>query len=348
MSWLLICDKNRSREAGKTTRREHLLAHGTLVIEVDQAVERRPCKRLVRYANDTGWQHGFTVFANPDGSIAVEHQQGHSKSYARVSKASNERGRARISYSWDGPERIGTLTLECLETDAFRQAIFRNPLPLPMRDARALILGAKKGEHDPAVEAMALSDRWERVGPAPTIAAGTLVDTPDGPRPIQTLQLGDLVTTRSHGDQKIRWILRGQRPNVGFDRASRVHAPALGLEADLTTTGRQRLELPYDQVQQVLGEDIATLESNALTHVSEPVSGLSQPYFQLLLDMHDCIRLNGIWAEATYIGRLGDATNALAGTWFSSLTRYALPRHGSRVAPQIEKRNPTLMAQLTA
>ena len=348
MSWLLTCDTQRSLESGAETRQDRLLSHGTLVIEFDQSVAPKPAKRLISYAMHDQWHHGFAVYANPDGSVAVEHQQGRSKSYVRVSRASTERGRTRLTYSWDGPERLGTLTLECLETDAFRQAIFRNPLPMPLKDARALCLGVKKGAHEPSVVAMALSNRWQRIGPAPTIGAGTLVDTPDGPRPIQTLQLGDLVTTRSHGDQKIRWIMRGHRPNVGFDRAFRIAAPALGLESDLVVTGRQRLELPSDQVRQVLGEDIATVETHILSEFSEPINGISMPGFQLLLDIHDCVRLNGVWAEAAYVGRLASSKNALAGTWFANLTRLALPIHDARVAPKLERQNPSLLAQLIA
>lgn len=42
-------------------------------------------------------------------------------------------------------------------------------------------------------------------GTIPCYAPGTLIDTPDGPRPVQTLQPGDLLLTLDHGPQLIRW-----------------------------------------------------------------------------------------------------------------------------------------------
>ncbi|MHA6326922.1 Hint domain-containing protein [Roseivivax sp. CAU 1753] len=43
-------------------------------------------------------------------------------------------------------------------------------------------------------------------GTVPCYATGTLIDTPDGPRAVETLQVGDLVVTLDHGPQPIRWI----------------------------------------------------------------------------------------------------------------------------------------------
>lgn len=36
--------------------------------------------------------------------------------------------------------------------------------------------------------------------------AGTMIDTPDGPRPVETLRPGDLVMTLDHGPQPVRWL----------------------------------------------------------------------------------------------------------------------------------------------
>ena len=38
------------------------------------------------------------------------------------------------------------------------------------------------------------------------LTAGTLVDTPDGPRAVETLKVGDLVTTLDHGPRPVLWI----------------------------------------------------------------------------------------------------------------------------------------------
>ena len=40
----------------------------------------------------------------------------------------------------------------------------------------------------------------------PCFLAGTLIDTPDGPRRVETLQPGDLVLTRDDGPRKLKWV----------------------------------------------------------------------------------------------------------------------------------------------
>ncbi|MEJ1999886.1 MAG: Hint domain-containing protein [Maritimibacter sp.] len=40
----------------------------------------------------------------------------------------------------------------------------------------------------------------------PSIPSGSLIDTPDGPRPAADLKAGDLVDTLEHGPQPLRWV----------------------------------------------------------------------------------------------------------------------------------------------
>ena len=47
----------------------------------------------------------------------------------------------------------------------------------------------------------------------PCYAPGTMIDTPDGPRAVETLQVGDLVMTLDHGPQSIRWVRSGEVPS---------------------------------------------------------------------------------------------------------------------------------------
>lgn len=43
-------------------------------------------------------------------------------------------------------------------------------------------------------------------------AKGTLIDTPSGPHPIETLKVGDLVNTLDNGPKPIRWVRRNLQP----------------------------------------------------------------------------------------------------------------------------------------
>lgn len=62
-------------------------------------------------------------------------------------------------------------------------------------------------------------------------APGTLIDTPDGSRAVETLRPGDLVLTVDHGLQPIRWVRSGDHPLEGAeveDKPVLIQAGALG------------------------------------------------------------------------------------------------------------------------
>ena len=68
-------------------------------------------------------------------------------------------------------------------------------------------------------------------------APGTLIDTPDGPRAIETLRPGDLVLTVDHGPQPIRWVRQNDHPLAGADVEDKpvlIQAGALGAGRPLT------------------------------------------------------------------------------------------------------------------
>ena len=50
----------------------------------------------------------------------------------------------------------------------------------------------------------------------PCFTAGTLIDTPTGAKPVETLRTGDLVRTLHHGPQSIRWIGKSHKTFTQF------------------------------------------------------------------------------------------------------------------------------------
>lgn len=342
MGWIIACDRQsaRQRPARLSARQPGLVARGTMVIDLWMGGSDCRPRKLVSYANTRGWSRSFTCYLNPDGSVSVEHIQGRARAYVRVGAVSHEPARVRISLSWDGPGRFGMLTLECLESGTIRQAIFGDPLPLAREDIHALATGTGGARLDNQIAAIAFSDRWEIVGPRPSLCAGTMVDTPDGPRRIETLRLGDIVSTRDHGDQPVRWITRHLDPNVGFSRTFLIRAPYLGLEADLMVGSAQKLQLETDEFPALDGLDLVHVEVGDLEFhrgVRQPGTGEPVTYFQLLFDHHDCIRLNGVWGESLFVGQLARAREVLATTLLSELGDMSLPRHYQRAAPELAR-----------
>ncbi len=64
------------------------------------------------------------------------------------------------------------------------------------------------------------------------------------------------------------------------------------------------------------------------SHIRAP---LASDYMQLLLDHHDCIRINGVWAKTVFVGRLARAAQSLIGTHFAEFGGRAMPVHELQV-----------------
>ncbi|MCZ0960833.1 Hint domain-containing protein [Paracoccus benzoatiresistens] len=144
-------------------------------------------------------------------------------------------------------------------------------------------------------------------------AMGTMIDTPAGPRPVETLQPGDLVLTRDHGPQALRWqggthvSKEGleMRPNL---RPILIRSGALGAgcpDRDLVVSPQHRV-LVRSRIANRLFRDTEILV--AAKHLAGlpgievivPPEGVS--YFHLLFDRHEVVMSNGAWSESLYTG----------------------------------------------
>lgn len=345
MGWLIACEHGgsggvrRSFSNGTLAgRRDALLSHGSLVVEVELHKGVLRPVQLIRYDRMAGWDRQFTLYLNADGSVSVDHRQAQARAYVRVSRASRRPGRMRITYSWDGPERLGLLTLECVETGAISQAVQKDPLPMQMRDAEALATGAPQSRIDPVVVSVALADIWQRIGPAPTIAAGASVMTPKGYRRIESLRLGDGVTTQSGEVLPLRWIVTQYRPGLGFSTPVRLRSPYFGLNRDLTLAALHQVQAAGPDTAHILGRDRAMIEAGRIQ--GHPGAELDTsraiiPYHQLLFDEHAVIDVDGLWTESLFIGALRRSPEIVGASHLAEIGADALPVHRRTASPRL-------------
>jgi hypothetical protein len=130
---------------------------------------------------------------------------------------------------------------------------------------------------------------------------GTSIRTPSGDRPVETLEIGDLVTTRSGAAKPIKWIGR-QRYTTWLRRWPTMACPvlikrgALGFE----TPGRDLFVSPGHAflIDGVLVT--ARLLVNGKTIISVKPSGTTIEYFNIELDVHDIIFAEGAAAETYF------------------------------------------------
>jgi hypothetical protein len=368
MSWLFVNDlagherhinEDRSKhqhaatEAGDGGFSDVLLTKGSVVAEFDMSAEGRIPTKLLDYQSDSGWKRRFTIFLNADYSVSVEVQQGHARSYVRLTDWQKlPTGRARLTYAWDAPAKLGLLTIECLETGQATQALFEAPIPMPKSDIAKIVTGTANTVFDIRLNGLAVSDNIEAIGPAPSISQGTLVETAEGPRPIERLQFGDLVMTASNGLQPIRWIVKQELPECGSYRPIKLRAPYLGLRKDISVGQNQRILFEGAEAEYLFGEDAVLIEARQLLgHPSATLSParLTRNYYQILLDHHECIQLSGAWSESLFVGRLAERPQVLATSRLYQLPGSAMPIHRGYVRPMLRNyETRTLLDALSA
>ena len=141
----------------------------------------------------------------------------------------------------------------------------------------------------------------------PCFAAGTLIVTAEGPKPVEEIRIGDKVLTRDDGFQPVRWA--GSRAldagylarNPDF-AAVLITAGALGNalpRRDLRVSPGHRILLSGYQAEMLFGEREVLVAASDLvgqpgiTQESRPVT-----YVHIMFDSHQIIDSEGAWSES--------------------------------------------------
>ena len=136
--------------------------------------------------------------------------------------------------------------------------------------------------------------------------AGTLIDTPSGPRRIEDLATGDAVTTLDSGPQTIRWIGCNTVSGLGALAPIRIAAGALGNERDLLVSPNHRILLRSGEVAMCFGhyEMLAPAKSlvDGVVIRTQPMRRAT--YLHLLLDRHEMVFAEGIASETLFAGAI--------------------------------------------
>ena len=140
-------------------------------------------------------------------------------------------------------------------------------------------------------------------------AGGTLIETADGAVEVERLAVGDLVETKDHGLQPVRWI--GSRRLSAADLLAqgklmpiRIHAGALGgghPVSDLVVSPQHRMLLRSPIVRKMFHADEILVAAKHLVGIEgiEVATEMAEvTYFHILLDRHEIIVANGAEAES--------------------------------------------------
>lgn len=143
--------------------------------------------------------------------------------------------------------------------------------------------------------------------------AGTLIETAEGERAIETLRVDDMVATADHGLQPIRWIESSAlsperlRANPAM-RPVRVSAGSLGPGVparDLLVSQQHRILIRGPRVEMLFGTAEVLIAARHLCTwpgIGIDTSDAPVKYLHILLDRHEILIAEGAYAESLFLG----------------------------------------------
>ncbi|WP_165352759.1 Hint domain-containing protein [Loktanella sp. IMCC34160] len=137
------------------------------------------------------------------------------------------------------------------------------------------------------------------------VARGTLIDTADGPRYVETLTEGDLVLTLDAGAQPIRWIGSRKVDASGMNAPIRFRAGSIGNYRDLYVSPNHRMLVFGTQAELLYGTEEVLV---AAKHLVDDARVTRAPraeieYFHFLFDRHQIVFAEGAPTESLFPAR---------------------------------------------
>lgn len=134
----------------------------------------------------------------------------------------------------------------------------------------------------------------------PCFVAGTLIRTPLGDVPVESLQPGDMVQTHDHGPQQLRWIGRRIVAAKGRLAPVRIAAGAFGEHGTLLVSPQHRVLVHNIHAELLFGESEVLIAAKDLVDGGKVViaEGGWVEYVHILFDRHEVVYSQGLATES--------------------------------------------------
>lgn len=138
---------------------------------------------------------------------------------------------------------------------------------------------------------------------------GTMIATPTGERPVETLKVGDLVETLDNGPQEIRWIGGRTVPAVGPMKPITFAPDSLGKglpKRSMTLSRQHRIMLDNVVAERMTGNRQVLVPAHKLRDLLgvSPTERISHvTYWHFMCDEHQIVFAEGTPAETLYLGQ---------------------------------------------
>ncbi|MBU2992459.1 choice-of-anchor L domain-containing protein [Octadecabacter sp. 1_MG-2023] len=134
----------------------------------------------------------------------------------------------------------------------------------------------------------------------PCFVAGSMIDTDQGPRAVETLSAGDMVITRDDGPQPVRWIGRRSVPATGKMAPIQIQKNALGDHGELMVSPLHRVLVKDVIAELMFGEAEVLIAAKDLVNDRSirPVEGGEVEYVHMMFDRHQVVYSEGLATES--------------------------------------------------
>lgn len=138
----------------------------------------------------------------------------------------------------------------------------------------------------------------------PCFAAGTRIETEDGPRRVEELRPGDRIFTRDDGLQELQWTGHRIVPGSGDWAPIRFAKGAIGNDAVLLVSPQHRILVTGWRAELFFGEDEVLVAAKHLVNGDTicRAACASVAYYHLLFDRHQIVFSEGAATESLHPG----------------------------------------------
>lgn len=133
---------------------------------------------------------------------------------------------------------------------------------------------------------------------------GTMIAVPGGAVAVERLVPGDLVETRDHGAQALRWVGRTVRRAEGADAPVEIRAGTFGAHGAVRVSPCHRVVVEGARAELLFGEAEVLVKAKHLVdgRAVRVVEGGEVAYLHLLFDRHEVVVANGLPCESYFPG----------------------------------------------
>ncbi len=138
------------------------------------------------------------------------------------------------------------------------------------------------------------------INSVPCFVAGTPILTDTGERPVESLQVGDMVMTKDEGFQPLRWIGRRRVAAEGKFAPIRIAPGTFGDHGELLVSPLHRILIRDPRAELFFAEQEVLVAARDLVdgHRVAPVEGGEVEYVHILFDRHQVVYSAGLETES--------------------------------------------------